>query len=468
MRKRLLQMNRTVATVLMAAAGWMSAQASGAQAEGRHASIYKIDIRQEINRTSQIYLGKGLREAQSIGADAVLIHLNTYGGLLDAADSMRTAILYSPVPVHVFIDNNAASAGALISLACRKIYMRRGANIGAATVVGETGQAMPDKYQSYMRSLMRSTAEAHGRDTVVRGRDTTFRWRRDPLIAEAMTDHGSVIPNLIDSGRTLTLTAGEAVEWGYCDGIADSVDEVITRLMGYDTYRLTTFAPSWLDELRGFLMNPVVQSILILLIVGGIYFELQSPGIGLPLAVAVIAAVLYFSPLYIEGLAENWEILLFVLGLILVALEIFVIPGFGVTGVCGIILLIAGFFLSLLDNLHFDFSGVRLSDTGRAMTIVLSGIVLGSLAMLWLSDRIGRKGVLSRMALTADLTASVSTPVLTDMVGRTGVAETVLRPSGKVLIDGRLYDGVSESGFIERGTAVRVTRFENAQIYVEV
>ncbi|MDR2121393.1 MAG: nodulation protein NfeD [Tannerella sp.] len=434
---------------------------------GSEASVYIIDIRQEINRTAQIYLRKGLDEAQATGADVVLIHLNTYGGLLDAADSMRTAILYSPVPVDVFIDNNAASAGALVSLACRKIYMRRGAGIGAATVVDGTSQALPDKYQSYMRALMRATAEAHGRDTVVDGRDTTIRWRRDPRIAEAMVDRGNGIPNLVDSGRTLTLTAEEAVKWGFCDGLADSKEEVVERLMGYESYRLTSFRPSWSDDLRGFLMNPVVQSILILLIVGGIYFELQSPGIGFPLLASVVAAVLYFSPLYIEGLAENWEILLFVLGVGLVAVEIFVIPGFGVTGICGIMLAVAGFFLSLIRNIAFDFSGVRLFDTGRAVAIVVSGIMLGSLAMLWLSDRIGKKGVLNRMALAADLEGAVSTPVPEGLEGKEGVADTVLRPSGKVLIDGRLYDGISESGFIERGTAVRVTRFESAQVYVE-
>ncbi|MDR0758414.1 MAG: nodulation protein NfeD [Tannerella sp.] len=459
-------MKRIAALALMAATGWISASVSAGQTDSP-VSIYRIEIRQEINRTSQIYLRKGLNEAQAIGADAVLIHLNTYGGLLDAADSMRTAILYSPVPVYVFIDNNAASAGALISLACKKIYMRKGASIGAATVVDGSGQALPDKYQSYMRSLMRATAEAHGRDTLVSGKDTTYRWRRDPQIAEAMVDQGSAIPHIVDSGRTLTFTADEAVKWGFCDGIADSVEEVVSDLMGYESYRLTSFSPSWLDDLRGFLMNPVMQSILILLIIGGIYFELQSPGIGFPLAAAIVAAALYFLPLYIEGLAENWEILLFVLGLALIAIEIFVIPGFGVTGVCGIVMMVAGFFLCLLNNIRFDFSGVGSVDTGRATLVVLSGVVLGSLATLWLSDRIGRKGFLNRVALSADLQGAVATPVPEGLAGKEGVANTVLRPSGKVLVDGRLYDGISESGFIECGTAVRVTRFENAQVYVE-
>ena len=130
--------------------------------------VYKINIQKEIDNTTRIYLRNGLSEADSLKADAILIHLNTYGGQVDAADSMRTAILYNPIPVYIFIDNNAASAGALISIAGKKIFMRKGANIGAATVVNQTGSAMPDKYQSYMRAMMRSTAEAHGKDTIIR------------------------------------------------------------------------------------------------------------------------------------------------------------------------------------------------------------------------------------------------------------------------------------------------------------
>ena len=430
-------------------------------------SVYKIDIKKDIDRTSQLYVSRGLQEAQALGADVILLHLNTYGGLVDSADSIRTAILYSSIPVHVFIDNNAASAGALISLACEHIYMRRGASIGAATVVSQTGEQVPDKYQSYMRSMMRATAEAHGKDTLIQGADTTYRWKRDPLIAEAMVDNQIVIPNVIDSGRTLTFTAEEAMRWGFCDGIAETVDEVITRYLGYDEYTVTTFQPSWLHGLLGFLMNPVFQSILILVIVGGIYFELQTPGVGFPLAAAITAAILYFSPLYIEGLAQHWEILMFVIGVILLLVEIFVIPGFGVVGVSGIVLIFAGLFLSLVNNVDFDFSGVSGVDSGRAVMIVLTGAFLGMASMVWLSSRIGTTGVFRRVALTADLENTFSSPVLTGLIGRTGTALTVLRPSGKVLIEGEVYDGVSESGFIEKGTEIRVVRFENAQVYVE-
>jgi membrane-bound serine protease (ClpP class) len=429
--------------------------------------VYTIEIKKEINRTTQIYLSRGLGEAQALGADAILIHLNTFGGLLESADSMRTAILYSPVPVYVFIDNNAASAGALISLACEGIFMRRGANIGAATVVDMSGGEMPDKYQSYMRSMMRSTAEAHGKDTIIRGRDTTFRWKRDPQIAEAMVDDRTVIPHLIDSGKTLTLTAEEALRWGYCDGMAESVDDVITNHLGYREYTLTAYRPSWLEDLKGFLLNPALQSILILLIIGGIYFELQTPGVGFPLVASILAAALYFAPLYVEGLAANWEILLFVLGVMLVVVEIFVIPGFGVTGIGGMVLMVTGFILALLNNVSFRFDGVSGAEMGRAFMTVSVGIVLGMAGMIWLSNRIGMRGMLRRVALTADLQEAVSAPPLSGLVGREGTAATVLRPSGKVMIEGECYDGISESGFIEQGATLRVVRFENAQVYVE-
>ena len=430
--------------------------------------VYKIDIKKEIDRTTQIYLQKGLAEAESLDADAILIHLNTYGGLVDAADSMRTAILYNRIPIYVFIDNNAASAGALISIACKKIFMRKGASIGAATVVSQTGEAMPDKYQSYMRSMMRATAEAHGQDTIINGSDTTYKWFRDPKIAEAMVDERITIPNLIDSGKTLTFTTDEAVKWGFCEGIVESVDEIITSYLHFDDYTIKSFSPSWIDNLRGFLMSPVLQAILIMIIIGGIYFELQTPGIGFPSAAALLAAILYFAPLYIEGLAANWEILVFLIGLVLVAIEVFVLPGFGIAGISGTILVITGLTLALINNINFNFEYIETGEIGRALIIVLVGITVGFGSMIWLSDRIGAKGLLRKVALIADLETAVSSPVLTNLIGKEGTTATVLRPSGKVIVDNEYYDGISESGFIEKGIKVTVVRFENAQVYVEI
>ena len=433
--------------------------------------FYKIDIKKEIGSTTWIYTQKGFEEAMEKQADAVLIHMNTYGGEVLYADSIRTKILNADLPVYVFVDNNAASAGALIAIACDKIFMRPGSSIGAATVVSQLGEAMPDKYQSYMRATMRATAEAHGKDTIVHGRDTTYQWKRDPKIAEAMVDDRTVIPNLIDSGKTLTFTAIEAEQYGYCDGIAGDIDEVISKYLKVTDYEIISFRPSAIDNLKGFLMSSVFQGILIMLIIGGVYFELQTPGVGFPAIVAVTAALLYFAPLYIEGLAANWEILIFVIGLILLAVEIFAIPGFGITGILGIIFIIVGLTLSLLNNVNFDFEPVETGDVGKALFTVIAGISLGFVMVLFLSDRIGKKGILHNIALNTNLQneqgyigVSMESKRL---VGQQAVAGTDLRPSGKIMVDGMSYDAVTEGGvFIAKGSTVHIVKYEMGQVYV--
>ncbi|MDR1783297.1 MAG: nodulation protein NfeD [Dysgonamonadaceae bacterium] len=430
--------------------------------------IYKIRINSEINPTTRIYLSKGLQEADALGADMVLLHLNTYGGTVVDADSMRSAILYNRIPVNVFIDNNAASAGALIAIACEKIYMREGANIGAATVVnGQSGEAMPDKYQSYMRSIIRSTAEAHGKKAVIHGNDTIYEWVRDPQIAEAMVDEQIIIPNVIDTGKVLTLTAQEAMKLGFCDGIVETADEVICAL-GYTDYQTAEFRPSAIDNLKGFLMNPAFQAILIMIIIAGIYFELQSPGIGFPTLAAIVAAVLYFTPLYIDGLVQYWEIIIFVIGIVLIVLEIFVFPGFGISGISGIICIALGLTFAMLDNDLFDLRNVRMPIISRSVLTVISGMLLGMILILWLSSRIGEKGMFRKIALTTDLeNAASEDPQGHFLIGKTGRAATVLRPAGKIMIDNEIYDAVSNLDYIESGSEVIVIKFENMQLYVE-
>ena len=440
---------------------------------GTHASlsntgkkhVYIINIKKEIDNTTQIYLKNGLNEANKLNADAVLIHMNTYGGYVDAADSMRTAILYNPIPVYVFIDNNAASAGALISIACKKIYMREGANIGAATVVEQTGKAMPDKYQSYMRSMIRSTAEAHGKDTIIQGNDTILKWKRDPLIAEAMVDERTIIPNLTDSGKVLTLTADEALQWGYCDGIAETKEEVISKYLRFADYETIEYQPTLLDNLKGFLMNPILQSMLIIFIIGGIYFEMHSPGLGFPSIVAITAAVLYFAPLYIDGLALYWEIALFIFGIILVLIEIFALPGFGIAGIGGAICIFIGLTTALLNNIDFNFGHIDKEQLIRASSTVLSGLLFGSILAIWLASRIGKKGIFQKIALETALDGQPFSEIKS-VVGSKGFAATDLRPSGKVFVKEEIYDAVSDFGFIEKGTPVKIVRQENAQIFV--
>ncbi|MFT6814417.1 MAG: membrane-bound serine protease (ClpP class) [Sphingobacteriales bacterium] len=417
--------------------------------------VYTFEINEEIAPPAWRKARKAYEEADKIGASYVAMQLNTYGGLVDMADSIRTAILNAPIPTIVYIPNNAASAGALISIACSKIYMNQGARMGAATVVNQTGEAMPDKYQSYMRATMRATAEATG---------------RDPRIAEAMVDQRISIPDLIDSGQVLTFTTSEAIKHGFCNGGASSLKEAIANA-GWSEATVVEQKQTFLEKIIDLLINPAVSSVLILIIIGGIYFELQTPGVGFPILAAAIAAMLYFAPLYIEGLAENWEILLFVAGVILLIVEIFVIPGFGIPGIAGIICIVSGLALSLVFNNNFDFTFTGTNKlTGAFMLVLLS--MFGAFVLSFiLGKRLLKTSLFQRLILNSNQNSlegyNVKEKANESMVSKIGTTITVLRPSGKVEIENVRYDAISSDEFIEKGVKVKVLREESRNIVVQ-
>lgn len=467
----MIKMNRTIYILFIFLLGFLTIGVAKAEGESEKL-IYKFDIKQEITRATWRQTQQAFEAADTLGADVFLIHMNTYGGTVLDADSIRTKIMQSPIPVYVFIDNNAASAGALISIACDSIYMRPGGSIGAATVVNQTGQAMPDKYQSYMRSTMRATAESHGRDTLITGNDTIVKWRRDPKIAEAMVDPSVYIEGLIDTGKVLTFTPVEAMEQGFCEGIAENIPEVLKQV-GIEEYKIVEYELTWIERIIGFLVHPMVSGILIMAIIGGIYFEMQTPGIGFPLGVAILAAVLYFAPLYLEGLAEHWEIIVFIIGLILIAVEIFVLPGFGIAGILGVLFVFFGLVLSLIENVVFDFEPVNTEKLGVAIMTVVVGILGGFILSLYLGKKLftSHSGPFKNLALNTvqDIKEGYLNVDASFMAlkGKTGTAQTVLRPGGKVLIDGEVYDAVTEGGFIDRGEDIVVLKVGTAQLYVD-
>lgn len=440
-----------------------------AQAVERQNVVYKVDIKDEIGPEVWRLVRKSFDRAEEENAKYILIHMNTYGGMVVYADSLRSLILNSKKPVWVFIDNNAASAGALIAIACDRIYMREGANIGAATVVNQSGKAMPDKYQSYMRSMIRATAQAQGRDTIVRGRDTVYRWKRDPHIAEAMVDESIYIKGVSDSGKIVTFTPAEAMQHGFCDGIAGSVEDVLAREQVSD-YVIESYTPSAMDRVIGFLINPIVQGLLIMLIVGGIYFELQTPGVGFPLIAALTGCLLYFAPLYLEGLAGYWEIIVFIIGVVLLLLEIFVIPGFGITGISGIILIVTALVFAGIDQVSFEFAGDFVQALVRSLFLVVSSAVIALFLSMWLGAKfLGSKRW--AFALHAEQRPEEGY-VGVDMqgrqeIGKTGCTVTDLRPAGKVEIGTELFDAVSLLGdYIEKGSEVVVKKYQSGQLYV--
>ncbi len=465
-------MYRFLATILLSL--FLSSAVFGSR-DTAAVKVYVFPIRSEIMPATVSLTAKCLEQAQAKSVDCVVIDMNTYGGLLDAADSIRTMLLNFPLPVFTFVNNQAISAGALIAIASDSIYMRPGASIGAATVVDQNSNALPDKYQSFMRSMMRSTAEAHGKKTagVTEKGDTLQVWRRDPQIAQAMVDPSIRIEGIVDSAKVLTLTTDEAIECGYCEGKANSVEEVLVEA-GMEEYQLIEYHPTLLDRLLGFLTNPAVQGIFIMLIVGGIYFELQTPGVGFPLAVAIVGAVLYFSPLYMEGLLANWELIVFVLGVLLVILEIFVTPGFGVLGILGIVAVVTGLAFAIIDTSLLKYIPTGEVSVGVILEPLLVVVISISTALLlsfWLGKRFltGRSGLRDRVVLISDMkpeegyVAHRPTDLLTGRKARTA---TPLRPAGRVEIDGIFYDAAGEDAqFIERGVEVLVVRSEGGVLY---
>jgi membrane-bound serine protease (ClpP class) len=405
--------------------------------------VFIMDIKDQIDARTKRYVDLALQEAKDRNSSHILIEMNTYGGALYDADEIRSSILNLDIPVYVFIDNNAASAGALISIACDSIYMASGGSIGAATVVNQTGEAAPDKYQSYMRSIMRSTAEASG---------------RDPRIAEAMVDEKIEIEGISEAGEVITFSTSEAIKYGFCEGEFNGTTELLNHL-NLDEAEVHRFEVSNTEAIISFFINPFISGILILIIIGGIYFELQTPGIGFPIIASIIALVLYLVPYYLNGLAENWEILAFIIGLVLIAIEVFVIPGFGVFGILGLILSLGSLVFMMLNNELFDFEFVPSENITRALLTTLTGL-FGSIVLMFIGGiRLTNSKFFKRVSLQgvqASAEGYSSRFIKAGLTGKTGTVFSVLRPSGKVEIEGDLYDANTRGEYLDQGEKIVV------------
>lgn len=417
-------------------------------------TIYRYEIHQEIGPAMSRLTETAIKEAEANKASYLLIDLDTYGGMVLDGDKIRTALLKTKIPTLVFIRNNAASAGALIAIACDSIYMTPGSTIGAASVVNAEGELMPEKYQSYMRKKMRATAEETG---------------RNPLIAEGMTDENLLIDSIKEKGKIITFSTAEAIKYGYCNAEVEKPEDILAHL-GSTNLVIVDHHSNWIESIILWLVNPAISGVFLLLIFGGIYFEFKAPGTFLPIGVSVIAALFYFAPLYLEGLAANWEILLFIAGVVLVILEIFVIPGFGVTGISGIVLIVTGLALALVRNINFDFTFVPDGGLAFAFLMVSLAMSLPVILLLVLGQQIFSSSIFKKMGIETEMKTAdgftVRNHELLNLVGSTGTAVTNLRPSGKVEIAAEWYDAVTDGSFIESGKIVKVIAVRSTYLVV--
>ncbi len=413
--------------------------------------VYRVAIDGMIDNALAAYVDRALEDAEADSASLVVFDIDTFGGLLEAADEIRKAILSATVPTVAVIDRNAASAGALIAYANDKIVFVPGASMGAATAVDQAGEYAPEKIQSYTRGLMRATAEATG---------------RDPQIAEAMVDETISIPGVSPEGQLLTVSSDEALRLGIADAVLPSVDATVAALGAADRSQ-EEHAATRAERVLRFLGSPVLASLLLMMMMGGLYFEIQTPGVGFAGGIALLGAALFFAPHYLLGLVESWEIALFAVGVGLLLVEVFVTPGFGVFGVGGIVLVLGALLVALVPNVGFNFPSD--GEIARATTTLAAALVLLMLLTVSLGRLLPRSERLNRLVLVPELSAAsgyTSADTAADLVGQTGLALTGLRPSGTAEIDGRRVDVVSEGPFVSPGAAVEVVRSRGSVVVV--
>jgi membrane-bound serine protease (ClpP class) len=411
--------------------------------------VFQIKIEGTIDLGLPPYIERIVQEAEEAEATAIILEINTFGGRLDAATQIKDILLNTDIRTIAFINKRAISAGALISLSCKQIVMVPGSSIGAATVVDGSGQKASEKVISYFRAEMGATAEKNGRNR---------------QIAEGMVDEDVEIENLSEKGKLITLTAEDAIEWEMADYIADDFSAMLDSVdLKSETVIYSKI--NWAEKVVRFFTDPMVSSFLISLGLLGLFFEIKSPGWGVPGTLGLLFLALFFGSHYIVNLANIIEIILFIVGVGLLLLEIFVIPGFGIAGIGGIVLMMAGLFLSLVGRLK-HVTGDELSSAAGYLSlsfiITFSGILV--LIRLFPKTNIWKRISLADSQFKAE--GYVASRDYGSYLGKEGIALSPLRPSGIGEIEGERLDVVSDGDFIDKDQPIIVTKIDGYRLVV--
>lgn len=419
---------------------------------------YVIRLKGEVESALRHVIARGLREAEENSCHIVVIDMDTYGGQLFAAISIAEALSDSGLITATLVNKKAISAGALISLGTRFIGMAPGAIIGASTPMaadgGEMSEAVEEKINSVVRAEFRALAERNG---------------HPPDIAEAMVDRRKVIPGLIDKDQLLTLTSSDAVDWGLAVGEAEDVPALLT-LLGARSSVITTLVETPVEKIARFLSSSTVAALLMTVALICIYFELRTPGIGIAGAVGVLALLLFFFGNYLARLSGWAPLILALVGLVLLLIEIFALPGFGVAGIAGLLCLTGSFVLSLLDvpvTSRF-FTADALVEPLMIVAISLAVFTVAAVVLTLLTPALAWRTPLTlhTVATPQDgYVAGASRPVVAP--GQRGVALTALRPAGLAVFGDQEVNVVANGRFIDQGAPVQVVAVQAMRVVVE-
>ncbi len=404
-------------------------------------NIKVVTLDDTINNSAVSLVEKGIREANLAGDDLLIIEINTYGGYIDAAIAIKDAILSSPITTVTFVNKQALSAGSLIAVAGEKLYMAPGSTIGAAEA--RQGEEKADeKTMSAWVSELRTTAEARG---------------KDPDIMASMADDSIVIEGLTSAGDLVTLSDQEALTYGIADGSCANYSEVAAA-MGIENQGVMEVEASAVEKFANIITNPVVSGILIAIGIVGLLIAIATGTVGVSCILGICSLVLYFAGHMVVDNTGWVAILLFAAGIVLICIEAFVAPGFGLPGIAGILSLIGGIFL-----LAESWQGAAVS---LVVAVILSCLIVGISMKNKKTRGIWKKFVLHDKT---DNESGYTSPNMDNVsyIGKEGVTITPLRPAGEVDIDGSRVDVVTEGDFIDSGVPVVVTAVDGTRIVVK-
>jgi len=415
--------------------------------------VYIAQIEGIIDLGLAPYVQRVVNTATAEGAAAVILDINTFGGRVDAAVQIRDTLLNSKVPTVAFINKRAISAGALISLAADKIVMGTGGTIGAATPVqmGQPGalpQQVEEKTVSYVRKEFRATAESRNRPL---------------LIAEAMVDADVEVEGITSKGKLLTLTTEESLRLKVADYRADTLEEVL-KVMGLEGAEIRQASANWAENVLRFLTHPMISSLLITIAMVGILIELRTPGFGFPGAIGVGSLGLFLWGHWIVKLAGWEELLIAAAGVLLLAIELIFIPGFGLAGIAGILAILTGLAMSMIGP--GDTPQFILITTGRVVVSIALALLATLVFMRFLPRLPFGKKLILDTALTAGQGFESAPASDHALLGKTGQATTPLHPAGIAEIDGERVDVVSDGELINAGETIRVMRVDGNRVVV--
>ncbi|MGM0436993.1 MAG: NfeD family protein [Bacillota bacterium] len=398
--------------------------------------VYQIPVKTDIDPSIASFVKNGIEEAEENEADLIIIEISSFGGLVDSAISIKDDIIRTSIPTITFVSERAWSAGALIALAGEELVMQEGTSIGAA----ET-RPNEEKYISALRKEFNTTAELRN---------------RNPELAEAMVDSDIEVEDIIAEGKLLTLTSSEALENNISNSTVKSYEDLLGKYKLINS-EIITLKRSMKEIFADVVTTPIFSVILLSIGFAALISEAIIPGWGVGGTIGLLSLATFFSGYLINGYAHWGLIVLFIVGIVLMAIELFVVPGFGITGIGGLIAIFA--------SLYFFFP-----DPSTALGVMAAVLVL-SIALLFILIKLfGVSKFWKNISLgesQSNKRGYTSHSNQKKLIGEKGTTLTHLRPAGTAEFNGERIDVITEGDYIDRDQKVEVIRVKGSRVVVK-